>query len=89
MSRELSDAVALAKDDLDKPKPHWPWPFADRVAQFKPASIEPGKMAKIPTVWATKGRREWGFPQWTAFWFTIGALIGLAIAVGLFVVGRS
>lgn len=81
MSRIVSDAVALANDR----KPHFPWPFADRKAQFVPVSIEPHRMEVAPTVWARKDERS--LPL--AAYFAIGAAAGLAIVVALFLVNKS
>lgn len=80
MSRLDSDAVALSNDR----KPHFPWPFADRKAQFVPASIEPHRMKAAPTVWARKGSPEWPL----AAYFIFGAIIGLGIVVALFLVSK-
>lgn len=81
MSRAAADSVALANDR----KPHFPWPFADRKAQFVPASIEPHRMEVAPTVWARRGERA--LPL--AAYFAIGAVVGLAIVVALFLVSKS
>lgn len=81
MTRIASDAAALANDR----KPHFPWPFADRKAQFVPVSIEPHHMEVAPTVWARKGERA--LPL--AVYFVIGAVAGLAISVALFLVSNA
>lgn len=77
MSRILSDQVALANDGNDRrPRP-----------KFQPHTLY-GLAARL--LWARNAiHGERNDPAVRSSYLTIGALIGLASAVGLFVVSKS